>query len=105
MDIKNPITSKGYYFSDTVNIVPGEGNIDVNTLTPKQAKLILKSDIINSIEKDDLSIIETIANSASSRYPSPTRRYPSPTRGGQILTTGTVDGELKPVWVNIQDLV
>ena len=97
MDIKNPITSKGYYFSDSVNIVPGEDNIDVNTLTHKQAKLILKSDIINSIEKNDLSIIETIANSASSRYP-------SPTRGGQILTTRMVDGELKPVWVNIQDL-
>ena len=97
MDIKNPITSKGYYFSDTVNIVPGEDNIDVNTLTPKQAKLILKSDIINSIEKNDLKIIETIANSASNQYP-------SPTAVGQVLMSNVVDGELKLVWGFPEDI-
>lgn len=86
----NPITSTGYYFSQTLNLTPGE-NIDINLLTKKQAQEILKSEVINHIELNDLKLIKQIANA-------PELTVPFPLRSGQILVSENVDNEMRLVW-------
>lgn len=86
----NPISSTGYYFSQTLNLTPGE-NIDINLLTKKQAQEILNSDVVNNIELNDLKIIKQIANS-------PEMTVPFPLRSGQILVSENVNNEMKLVW-------
>lgn len=92
----NPITSTGYYFSETLNLVPGE-NIDVNLLTKKQAQEILKSEIINQIETNDLKIIQQIAEA-------PEITIPFPLRSGQILVSENINNEMKLVWKDYNEL-
>lgn len=86
----NPITSTGYYFSQTLNLTPGE-NIDINLLTKKQAQEILKSEVINHIELNDLKLIKQIANV-------PELTVPFPLRSGQILVSENVNNEMRLVW-------
>ena len=86
----NPITSTGYYFSQTLNLTPGE-NIDINLLTKKQAQDILKSEVVNHIEMNDLKLIKQIANA-------PELTVPFPLRSGQILVSENIDNEMKLVW-------
>ena len=88
----NPISSTGYYFSQTLNLAPGE-NMDINLLTKKQAQEILKSEIVNNIEPNDLKLIKQIANA-------PEITVPFPLRSGQILVSEAVGDEMNLVWVD-----
>ena len=84
------LDSKGYYFANGVNIIPGQ-NMPLDNITRKQAQDILKSEIINHIDSEDFKIIKQIAES-------PELTVPTPTRVGQVLTSKLVDGKLEPVW-------
>ncbi len=88
----NPISSTGYYFSQTLNLAPGE-NMDIHLLTKKQAQDILKSEIVNNIEPNDLKMVRQIAEA-------PELTVPFPLRSGQILVSEAVDDEMNLVWVD-----
>lgn len=92
----NPLSSTGYYFSQTLNLTPGE-NIDINLLTKKQAQEILKSEVINYIELNDLKLIKQIANA-------PEITVPFPLRSGQILVSEAFGDEMKLVWRDFNNL-
>ena len=86
----NPISSTGYYFSQTLNLAPGE-NMDISLLTKKQAQDILKSEFVNNIEINDLKMIKQIAEA-------PEITVPFPLRSGQILVSEAFGDEMKLVW-------
>ena len=88
----NPISTTGYYFSETLNLAPGE-NMDIHLLTKKQAQEILKSEIVNNIELNDLKMIRQIAEA-------PEITVPFPLRSGQILVSEAVGDEMNLVWVD-----
>ncbi len=88
----NPISSTGYYFSQTLNLAPGE-NMDIHLLTKEQAQEILKSEIVNNIEPNDLKMVRQIAEA-------PELTVPFPLRSGQILVSEAVDDEMNLVWVD-----
>lgn len=88
----NPISTTGYYFSETLNLAPGE-NIDIYSLTKKQAQEILKSEIINHIDSGDFKLIKQIAEA-------PEITVPFPLRSGQILVSEAVGDEMNLVWVD-----
>lgn len=88
----NPISTTGYYFSQTLNLAPGE-NMDINLLTKKQAQEILKSEIVNHIDSGDFKLIKQIAEA-------PEMTVPFPLRSGQILVSEAVGDEMKLVWVD-----
>ena len=88
----NPISSTGYYFSQTLNLTPGE-NMDISLLTKKQAQEILKSEIVNHIDSGDFKIIKQIAEA-------PEITVPFPLRSGQILVSEAFGDEMRLVWTD-----
>lgn len=92
----NPISSTGYYFSQTLNLAPGE-NMDVNLLTKKEAQDILKSDVVNNLDPEDFKIIQKIAET-------PEITIPFPTRTGQVLISESVDDRIKLVWRDLRQI-
>ena len=88
--INTHLDSKGYYFANGVNIIPGQ-NIPLDSITKEQAQNILKSEVINYINSEDLIALQKIANQS-------VFNVPVPTRIGQILTSKVVDGKLVSVW-------
>lgn len=90
------LDSKGYYFANGINIIPGQ-NMPLDTITKEQAQNILKSEIINYINSEDLIELQKIANQEISNVPSPTRI-------GQVLTSKVVAGKLVSVWDDLANV-
>lgn len=90
------LDSKGYYFANGVNIIPGQ-NMSLNNITREQAQDILKSEIINYINSEDLIELQKIANQEISNVPVPTRI-------GQVLTSKVIDGKLVSVWDDLSNV-
>ena len=90
------LDSKGYYFANGVNIIPGQ-NIPLENITKEQAQDILKSEIINYINPEGLIALEKIANQE-------TPNIPMATRNGQVLTSTVVDNQLVAVWDDLINL-
>ena len=90
------LDSKGYYFANGVNIIPGQ-NIPLDSITKEQAQNILKSEVINYINSEDLIALQKIANQ-------PVFNVPAPTRIGQVLTSKVVDGKLEAVWDDLANV-
>ena len=88
--INTHLDSKGYYFANGVNIIPGQ-NMPLDSITKEQAQNILKSEVINYINSEDLIALQKIANQ-------PVFNVPAPTRIGQVLTSKVVDGKLVATW-------
>lgn len=98
MTTPNYLDSNGFYFAGALNIKPGQ-NMPIAELTPQQAKIILKSDLVNKIPKQDLDEIVVLANQSAS-YNS----LPQPTREGQIITSKVVDGKLEITWDDLTNV-
>lgn len=90
------LDSKGYYFVNGVNIIPGQ-NMPLDTITKEQAQDILKSEIINYIDSEDLIELQKIANQEISNVPVPTRI-------GQVLTSKVIDGKLVAAWDDLANV-
>lgn len=95
MTTPNYLDSNGFYFAGALNIKPGQ-NMPIAELTPQQAKIILKSDLVNKIPKEDLDEIVALANQSAS-YNS----LPQPIREGQIITSRVVNGKLEITWADL----
>ena len=89
--INTHLDSKGYYFANGVNIIPGQ-NMPLDSITKEQAQNILKSEVINYINSEDLIALQKIANQ-------PVFTVPTPTRVGQVLTSKLINGKLEAVWM------
>lgn len=94
--INTHLDSKGYYFANGVNIIPGQ-NMPLDSITKEQAQNILKSEVINYINSEDLIALQKIANQ-------PVSDVPIPTRIGQVLTSKVVDGKLVSVWDDLSNV-
>ena len=84
------LDSKGYYFANGVNIIPGQ-NMPLDSITKEQAQNILKSEVINYINSEDLIALQKIANQ-------PVFNVPTPTSVGQVLISKLINGKLEVVW-------
>lgn len=93
------LDSKGYYFANGVNIVPGQ-NIPLENITKEQAQDILNSEIINYINPEGLIALEKIANQETPTI----SNVPMATRNGQVLTSTVVDNQLVAVWDDLINL-
>lgn len=98
MTTPNYLDSNGFYFAGALSIKPGQ-NMLISELTPQQAKIILKSDLVNKMPKEDLDEITALANKSAS-YNS----LPQPTREGQIITSRVVDGKLEITWDDLTNV-
>lgn len=90
------LDSKGYYFANGVNIIPGQ-NMPLDSITKEQAQNILKSEVINYINSEDLIALQKIANQ-------PVSSIPIPTRIGQVLTSKVVNGKLVVAWDDLTNV-
>ena len=94
--INTHLDSKGYYFANGVNIIPGQ-NMPLDSITKEQAQNILKSEVINYINSEDLIALQKIANQ-------PVFNVPIPTRVGQVLTSKVVNGKLIATWDDLTNV-
>ena len=94
--INTHLDSKGYYFANGVNIIPGQ-NMPLDSITKEQAQNILKSEVINYINSEDLIALQKIANQ-------PVFNVPIPTRVGQVLISKLINGKLEAVWDDLTNV-
>lgn len=90
------LDSKGYYFANGVNIIPGQ-NMPLDSITREQAQDILRSEVINYINSEDLIALQKIANQSVSNIP-------TPTRVGQVLISKIVNGKLVAAWDDLANV-
>lgn len=91
------LDSKGYYFANGVNIIPGQ-NMPLDSITREQAQDILRSEIINYINSEDLIALQKIANQS-------VFNVPTPTRVSQVLISKIVNGKLVAAWDDLANVL